>query len=160
MASKKYAIAVFLFGLTWAGYAQAGFLGNNLELQFLQSILNSYTVVVPPGGVTVNDPSGVSVNVGDTTVDVTVPNDVTDVGLKITDLTPSADPITGASGNGGDITNGSNFVEVDNLPSDGTTHVDVTFANSVPEPRAIDLFALGLAMMGAVAYLRRRRAYA
>ena len=158
MAPKKYAFAVLLWGLTWAGYAQAGFLGNNLELQFLQSILNSYNVVVPPGGVTVNDPSGVSVNVGDTTVDVTVPDNVTDVGLKITDLTPSADPIVGASGNGGDITTGSNFVEIDNLPSDGTTHVDVSFANTVPEPQAIDLFVLGLMMMGAVAYLRPRRA--
>ena len=157
MASKKCVIAVFVGGLTWAGYAQAGFLGNNLELQFLQSILSTYNVQVTSGGVTVNDPSGITVNVGDTTVDVTVPNDVTDVGLKITDLTPSADPITGASGNGGDISHGSDFVEIDNLPSDGTTQVAVTFDNTVPEPQALDLFALGLAMMGVMTYLRRRR---
>ena len=157
MASKKYVIAVFVGGLTWAGYAQAGFLGNNLELQFLQNILTTLNVTVTNGVEVPNGPGGVSVDIGDTTVDVTVPNDVQGTGLIITDLTPSADPITGASGNGGDITHGSDFVEIDNLPSDGTTQVAVTFDNTVPEPQALDLFALGLAMMGVMTCLRRRR---
>lgn len=153
---NKSLLAVCLCGLTWAGTAQAGFLGNNLELQFLQNLLGNAPVnVTVTGGVELpNGPGGISVDIGDSTVDVTVPNDLQGpVGLNIADINNSVPPITGATGSGnGTVSSGPNNVEITGLNGGDTEHVTVT----VPEPGALDLVALGLTLLGMTAYLRRR----
>jgi len=136
----------------WAGSAQAGFLGNNLELQFLNNLLSTVSVTPVSDGTIVNGPagSGITVSLNDTSVDVNNPDSIVGEGLKINDVTVPLDPIT--------------YVQIDPIPS-GTTHVDVVFpgpesgalkALSVPEPGAFNLVALGLVILGMSVYQRRR----
>ena len=155
---KKSIIAVSLIGLAWVGTAQAGFLGNNLELQWLQNSL------LATSNVTVNtDPTntsimGIDVAIGDTSLGLTgTANLPTD--LSIVDINNTLEPIIGVSGPGasyGQDSNGHQYVLISGLngPVDGS--VDVSFASTVPEPGALDLVALGLAMLGMTAYARRR----
>ena len=140
----------------WAGSAQAGFLGNNLELQFLQNLVGNLPVTVTvTGGVELpNGPGGISVDIGDTTVDVTVPNTLQGpVGLNIVDINNSIPTITGATGGGnGTVSSGPNNVQITDLNSGDTQRVLVT----VPEPGALALVALGLTMLWMTSFLRRR----
>ena len=164
---KKSMLAVCLFGLTWAGTAQAGFLGNNLQLQWLQGIS---PLVTSPVDVT-TDPTntsimGIDLAIGDSALDLkgsaTLPTDLT-----IVDINNTLDPIIGASGPGvtyGQNSDGHQYVLISGLDGNIDTSVDVQFAptgsqqllSTVPEPGAFDLMALGLAIMGMKAYLRRR----
>ena len=153
---NKSIIAICLCGMMWAGNAQAGFLGNNLELQFLQNLLGNLPVnVTVTGGVEIpNGPGGISVDIGDTTVDVVVPNSLQGpVGLNIVDINDSVPPITGASGNGpGTVSSGPNNVQITDLNAGDTQRVVVT----VPEPGVLPLVVLGLTMLGMTTLLRRR----
>jgi hypothetical protein len=136
----------------WAGSAQAGFLGNNLELQFLNNLLSTVSVTPVSDGTVVDGPagSGITVTLNDASVDVNNPDNIVGEGLKISDVTVPLDPIT--------------YVQIDPIPS-GTTHVDVVFdqpetgavtALTVPEPGAFNLVALGLAILVLSAYQRHR----
>jgi len=150
---NKSLIAMSLCGLMWAGTAQAGFLGNNPELQFLQNLV--HTPVSLNDGLNSNvGGTGIDVTVGDTTLDVTVDPAVTgSVGLNFVDVNNSIPTITGATGNGiGNVSFGPNNVQVINLSGGVTESITVT----VPEPRAFDLVALGLVIMGMTTYRRRR----
>jgi hypothetical protein len=149
---KQTLITVCLCGLTWAGTAQAGFLGTNLELQFLQNLLNitptpdSVTVLVGPGVELPDGPGGISVDIGDTTVLVTVPVSLEGpVGLKIVDPT-NLDQIASVTDlNAGD----SKEVPLD--PPGPKLLVA-----AVPEPGAFALVALGLTILGMTVHQRRR----
>ena len=160
---KKSIIVASLIGLTWAGTAQAGFLGNNLELQLLQSGL----LTLPASSVTVNtDPTNTTIEnidlvIGDTSLGLTGSADGKD--LAIIDINDTLDPITGATGIGtGSVSYGTNndghqYVLISGLSGQIDTSVDVTFASTVPEPGAFDLMVLGLMMLGVTAYQQRRR---
>jgi hypothetical protein len=150
--SNKSLIAVCLWGVVWAGTAQAGFLGNNLELQFLNTLVSTVSVTPTSDGTVVNGPVGsnITVTLNDTSVDVNNPAPILGEGLKITDVTVPLDPIT--------------YVQIDSIPS-GTTHVAVfnptetaalTATATVPEPGAFDLVALGLTILGMTIYQRKR----
>jgi hypothetical protein len=151
--SKKSLIAVCLWGLAWAGTAQAGFLGNNLELQFLQNLALTPSVTLNDGLNTNVGNTGINVDVGNTTLGVTVPTGLAGpVGLSFVDVNNSIPTITGATGSGnGDVTFGPNSVTVENL-SPGPELLTVT----VPEPGAFDLVALGLTILGMTVYQRKR----
>jgi hypothetical protein len=151
--SNKSIIAVCLCGLAWAGTAQAGFLGNNLELQFLQNLALTPSVTLSDGLNTNVGNTGINVDVGDTTLGVTVPTGLADpVGLSFVDVNNSIPTITGATGSGnGDVSFGPNSVSVTNI-SAGVETLTVT----VPEPGAFDLVALGLTMLGMTIYQRKR----
>jgi hypothetical protein len=153
--SNKSLIAICLCGLTWTGTAQAGFLGNNLELSFLSSLLGGpSTVSVTPTtpGTVVTSPipnDGTTVTIGDSTLGINVPVSAGTEQLTVKDLTS---PIVGSvSSSGGDLTSGSDPIQISNLPA-GTTIV------TVPEPGAFNLVALGLMILGAMLLLRRRAA--
>ena len=156
--SKKSTIAVCLCGLVWAGTAQAGFLGNNLELQFLQGLIHD-SVTVSGGQNQDVGGTGIDVTVGDTTLAVSVPSELTDpLNLNFVDNNNLIPTITDAvitdatgSGNGG-VSFGPNNVEFTNLSGGDTQTVTVT----VPEPGALDLFALGLSILGLTTFMRRR----
>ena len=156
---KKSMLAVCLCGLTWAGTAQAGFFNNNLELQFLNSLLSSVQVPAGSSGTVVNVPTNIpnigdiTVTLNDTSADVYVPDNLLGLGLKITDLTVPVDPVINAGSDGGIVTYGPNYVQIDELPSDTTTTVTVS---TVPEPGALNLVALGLTILGMTTYMRRR----
>ena len=152
--SKKSLIAVCLWGVAWAGTAQAGFLGNNLELQFLNTLVSTVSVTPTSDGTVVNGPgptgSNITVTLNDTSVDVNNPAPILGEGLKITDVTVPLDPIT--------------YVQIDSIPS-GTSHIVVfnppetaalAAIATVPEPGAFDLVALGLMILGMTIYQRKR----
>ena len=154
---KKSIIAMSLIGLTWAGTAQAGFLGNNLELQWLQNSL------LATSNVTVNtDPTntsimGIDIAIGDTSLDLSgLANLPTD--LSIVDINNTLDPIIGVSPGAsyGQDSNGHQYVLISGLNGQIDVGVDVTFASTIPEPGALNLVALGLAMLGLTAFVRRR----
>ena len=160
---KKSIIVAGLIGLTWAGTAQAGFLGNNLELQLLKSGLLSGTSNVPVN----TDPTNTTIDtidlaIGDTSLGLTgFENGPSD--LTLIDINDTLDPITGATGIGtGNVSYGTNgdghqYVLISGLSGQIDTSVDVTFASTVPEPGAFDLMVLGLMMLGVTAYQQRRR---
>jgi hypothetical protein len=149
--SKKSLIAVCLLGLAWAGTAQAGFLGNNLELQFLQNLAQSPVSLSDGLNLNVGGNTGLNVDVGNTTLGVTVPTGLAGpVGLSFVDVNNSIPTIIGATGSGnGDVSFGPNSVTVLNL-SPGSELLTVT----VPEPGAFDLVALGLMILGMTVYQR------
>lgn len=142
----------------WAGTAQAGFLNKSLELSFLGDLMGTLPTTVTGGNSYSGSgiPDGLSVDIGDTSVAVTVPKtaDITNsIGVKLSDLTDNVDPITGASGYGTSST--TNTLSIENLTGPGTYTADVTFA-SVPEPGALYLVALGLMILGMSVYRRRQ----
>ena len=146
--SKKLLMAVCLWGLAWAGTAQAGFLGNNLDLQLLINLLPAPTPSVTLQDGLNNNLLGINnlnVNVGNTTLAVDVPAGFSNLyGLKFEDVNNSIPTIIGATGSGnGDVTFGPNSVTVTNL-TPGSELLTVT----VPEPGAFDLVALGLVILG------------
>lgn len=149
---KKSMIVVCLCVMSWAGTAQAGFLGNNLELQFLQNLVGTPSVSPLSDGLNSNvGGTGIDVTVGSSTLGVTVPDTYSpqSVGLSINNIIPT---ITDATGSGnGNVSVVSNSVVINNL-SPGRENVTLT----VPEPGALDLVALGLVMLGMTVYLRRR----
>ena len=180
--SKYSMLAVCLCALTWAGTVQAGFLGNNLELQLLQTMING-DIHSETTSVSVNDPLGTSTTIGgidvtidDTTVQlqgaVTLPTS-----LNVVDLYDSLNPITAATGIGsGSVSsgvdgNGHQYVLISDLNNDIKSSVDVSFASplletasfnlvaldaTVPEPGAFNLMALGLTILGIMTYQRKR----
>lgn len=147
--SKNSMIAACLCGLMWAGTAQAGFLGNNLELQFLNTLVGTAYVTPTSNGTVVDGPtgSGITVTLNDTSVDVNNPDNIIGEGLNITDVTVPLDPI----------------VQIDPIPN-GTTHVEPFNTQqtallrplTVPEPGAFDLVALGLMILWMTVYQRTR----
>ena len=162
---KQSIIAVSLIGLTWAGTAQAGFLGNNLELQWLQNSILATTNVTVTSDPTNTSIMGIDVAIGDTSLDLTgnanLPTD-----LSIVDINDTLDPIIGASGIGnvsyGQNSDGHQYILISGLDGPVDGGVDVSFGNpivkesTVPEPGAFDLVALGLTMLLITTYLRRR----
>jgi hypothetical protein len=165
--SKKAMIAVCLSGLAWAGTAQAGFLGNNLELQWLQtSITHISTVDVTTNQTDTSLYSGITLSISDNpdgsgtlgfTGGLQTPADLT-----IVDINNTLDPIIGVSGldnvSYGQNSDGHQYVLISGLNGQlgNRNNVDVTFASTVPEPGAFDLVALGLTILGMTTYQRKR----
>ncbi|MEJ2573493.1 MAG: hypothetical protein P8164_07905 [Gammaproteobacteria bacterium] len=152
---NKSLIIMCLCGLTWAGTAQAGFLSNKPELQFLQSLLGTPSAPLSSGLNSNVSDTGINVTVGDTTLGVTVPSSYGQdpVGLNIVDINNSIPTITDATGSGnGDVSFGPNNVQVLNLSGGDAA----TLAVTLPEPGDFDLVALGLTVMGMTIYRRRR----
>jgi len=165
--SRKSIFAVCLCGLAWAGTAHAGFLGNNLELQWLQSsITHISTVNVDTNPKDTLLYSGVTLSVSDNpdgsgtlgfTGGLSSPADLT-----IVDINNTLDPITGVSSLGnasyGQDNNGHQYILISGLDGQlgNRNNVDVTFASTVPEPGAFNLMALGLTILGMTLYHRKR----
>jgi len=153
--SKKSMIAVCLCGLAWAGTAQAGFLGNNLELQFLHNLtINSTPPVHIFDGINndVGNVPGFNVNVGDTSLLFDVPTGLPQIGVTISNIIPTISDATGTCNNDCvSFDNNTNSLTIDPLSS-GREIVTLT----VPEPGAFDLMALGLTILGMTIYQRKR----
>jgi len=166
--SKKSMMAVCLCGLVWAGTAQAGFLGNNLELQWLQSGLPSLspTSVDVTTNPTPASIGGIDLSIGDqngigqiTLISGNV-NPQFPADLSIVDINDTLDPIVGVGGLGnlsfGQNNDGHQYILISGL-SGGIENqgIDVQFASTVPEPGAFDLVALGLMILGMTIYQRK-----
>ncbi len=161
----KKVMLICSLALCWAQAAQAGFLGNNLEAQLLQSLVGQFSVPVSPGEKIDIGATGVTVDVGDTTIDIIVPADVGAVDLTFSDVDAVIDDIVGVTYTGpADISFGPDFLTIEDLPGGSEAHLDVSFApaaqarvatQSVPEPAVVALMALGLLGM---AWVRRRGA--
>ena len=156
--SKKSMMAVCLCGLAWAGTAQAGFLGNNLELQLLYNMLpdptqDPVTLQEGPNNTNLFGITNLNVAVDGTQLAVNVPSGfLNQYGLSFEDLNNSIPTITGATGSGnGDVSFGPDSVTVLNL-SPGSELLTLT----VPEPGAFDLVALGLTILGMMVYQQKR----
>jgi len=163
---KQSIIIVSLIGLTWAGTAQAGFLGNNLELQWLQNSILATTNVNVTSDPTNASIMGIDVAIGDTSLGLSgnanLPTD-----LSIVDINDSLDPIIAASGIGnvsyGQNSEGHQYILISGLNGPIDSGVDVSFGTpiqlqeiTVPEPGAFELVVLGLTMLLITSYLRRR----
>jgi hypothetical protein len=116
---KESIIAMSLCGMMWAVTCQAGFFGNDQDLQFLRNINNSVDIVSSATR-----------------------------GEKETPDNPQNKPA--------DVQNTPGDLSIVALNAGDTQYADAPLAATVPEPGAFDLVALGLAILGARSYLRRR----
>ena len=132
----KYPIlAIFLCGVTWAGTCQAGFLGNDQDLQSLHNMINS-------GDMNTGNENTGNANSGAEGVDIRTQ-------VNGPDNSQSDGPINIQS-RAGDLSAIAQNVSV----TQDVGYVVSNSANPVPEPGTYYLVALGLSVLGVIAYRR------
>jgi hypothetical protein len=127
---KKPILAICLCGVTWAGTCQAGFLGNDQDLQFLHNMINS-----------------VDTNTGATGSDNATQGNG--------QYNPSNGPDNSQIDKSSNSQNRPGDLSIVALNDSVTQHVGANLAATVPEPGTFYLMAMGLSLFGLSAYRRR-----
>jgi hypothetical protein len=141
---KKSIVAMCLYGATWAGSCQAGFL-NNQDLQFLWDINHTGDSVA-----TSTDSKMSADNSQNPSSVHSLVSALPDNGVEITVPLPEPETIISS------LTVTEPVSESRTIPSLNAVSIAV-LAASVPEPGTFYLLALGLTVIGMTIYKRQRR---